>query len=161
MLHPRVPPLVRSLPHVESLSLFRVEESLDETNAREALGLGVANQQPKVLNSMDGVAITPVISEAIPLQLSPTAPVSSKQVNISISSPSAPSATPPKVAQPTPISRFQPPPGRLPSPSVEQTSLPSNSTVPVNVQPASAMASMDEDEEDEEMPGINMDSDSD
>ncbi|KAF8897738.1 rRNA processing/ribosome biogenesis-domain-containing protein [Infundibulicybe gibba] len=41
LLHPRVPPLVRSLPHVGSLSLFHLEESQEETEAREKMGLGV------------------------------------------------------------------------------------------------------------------------
>ncbi|KAJ6490373.1 rRNA processing/ribosome biogenesis-domain-containing protein, partial [Mycena vitilis] len=39
LLHPRLPPLVRSLPYVESLSLFRAEESQEEIDARESLGL--------------------------------------------------------------------------------------------------------------------------
>lgn len=39
LLHPRVPPLVRSLPHVETLSLFRAEESQEEVEARQALEL--------------------------------------------------------------------------------------------------------------------------
>lgn len=39
LLHPRVPPLVRSLPHVEMLSLFREEEGDEELNMRRALGL--------------------------------------------------------------------------------------------------------------------------
>ncbi|KAF9464353.1 rRNA processing/ribosome biogenesis-domain-containing protein [Collybia nuda] len=42
LLHPRVPPLVRALPHVESLSLFRVEASQEETEALRTLGLQTA-----------------------------------------------------------------------------------------------------------------------
>ncbi|KAH9006875.1 rRNA processing/ribosome biogenesis-domain-containing protein, partial [Lactarius hatsudake] len=37
LLHPRVPPLVLALPHVESLCLFRREESLEERELRESL----------------------------------------------------------------------------------------------------------------------------
>ncbi|KAI0335615.1 hypothetical protein GY45DRAFT_1316983 [Cubamyces sp. BRFM 1775] len=44
-LHPRVPPLVRSLPHVEMLSLFRAEESQDETDARAAAGVVVIQER--------------------------------------------------------------------------------------------------------------------
>lgn len=42
LLHPRVPPLVRSLPHVETLSLFPAEEGQEERDARQLLGLSVA-----------------------------------------------------------------------------------------------------------------------
>jgi hypothetical protein len=39
LLHPRVPPLVRSMPHVESLSLFKAEEPQDEAEVLSTLGL--------------------------------------------------------------------------------------------------------------------------
>lgn len=39
MLHPRFPPLVRALPHVESLSLFRAEEGSEEKQTRLEAGL--------------------------------------------------------------------------------------------------------------------------
>lgn len=41
LLHPRVPPLVRSLPHVEMLSLFRAEEGEEEMDVRKRVGLMV------------------------------------------------------------------------------------------------------------------------
>ncbi|KAI0082414.1 hypothetical protein K474DRAFT_1655179 [Panus rudis PR-1116 ss-1] len=41
LLHPRAPPLVRSLPHLESLSLFRAEENQDEIATRKGLMVGV------------------------------------------------------------------------------------------------------------------------
>jgi len=39
LLHPRVPPLVRSMPHVESLSLFKAEEPQDEAEVLSTLEL--------------------------------------------------------------------------------------------------------------------------
>ncbi|KAI0832574.1 rRNA processing/ribosome biogenesis-domain-containing protein [Trametes gibbosa] len=45
LLHPRVPPLVRSLPHVEMLSLFRAEESQEEADARVNIGLGIVDKR--------------------------------------------------------------------------------------------------------------------
>jgi hypothetical protein len=39
LLHPRVPPLVRTMPHVESLSLFKAEEPQDEAEVLSTLGL--------------------------------------------------------------------------------------------------------------------------
>ncbi|THH14397.1 hypothetical protein EW146_g5930 [Bondarzewia mesenterica] len=44
LLHPRAPPLIRPLPHVDSLSLFRAEESNEEIDVREGLGIGVIDQ---------------------------------------------------------------------------------------------------------------------
>ncbi|KAK7060454.1 hypothetical protein VNI00_001219 [Paramarasmius palmivorus] len=41
LLHPRLPPLLRSLPQVEALSLFRTEESEEEKLNRQDLGLEV------------------------------------------------------------------------------------------------------------------------
>ncbi|KAH9045464.1 hypothetical protein EDB85DRAFT_2070270 [Lactarius pseudohatsudake] len=42
LLHPRVPPLVLALPHVESLCLFRREESLEERELRESLRMAIS-----------------------------------------------------------------------------------------------------------------------
>ncbi|KAF9268145.1 hypothetical protein L218DRAFT_892918 [Marasmius fiardii PR-910] len=39
LLHPRLPPLLRSQPQVEAFSLFRTEESEEETAERQRLGL--------------------------------------------------------------------------------------------------------------------------
>ncbi|KAH9077235.1 hypothetical protein EDB83DRAFT_2311797 [Lactarius deliciosus] len=42
LLHPRVPPLVLALPPVESLCLFRREESLEERELRESLHIAIS-----------------------------------------------------------------------------------------------------------------------
>ncbi|KAI9466959.1 hypothetical protein BJY52DRAFT_1141931 [Lactarius psammicola] len=47
LLHPRVPPLVRVLPHVESLCLFRREESLEEQELRESLRIAISPQHDR------------------------------------------------------------------------------------------------------------------
>ncbi|RPD67014.1 hypothetical protein L226DRAFT_477086 [Lentinus tigrinus ALCF2SS1-7] len=44
LLHPRIPPLVRSLPHVEMLSLFRAEEGEEEIDVRNRVGLRVLSE---------------------------------------------------------------------------------------------------------------------
>lgn len=46
-----MPPLVRSLPHVETLSLFRVEEGEEEKSARQALGLATEHDASLPTNS--------------------------------------------------------------------------------------------------------------
>lgn len=67
LLHPRVPPLVRSMPHVESLSLFRAEESQEEIETRRNLKLGM----------MDDVSQPQSTLLAQPAQLQPSMIVSS------------------------------------------------------------------------------------
>lgn len=44
LIHPRAPPLVRSLPHVETLSLYRAEESQEEQETRQALHIGIPGE---------------------------------------------------------------------------------------------------------------------
>lgn len=45
LLHPRLPPLLRSLPHLESLSLFKAEESHEEANVISSLTLKSVQSQ--------------------------------------------------------------------------------------------------------------------
>jgi hypothetical protein len=178
LLHPRVPPLVRSLPHVESLSLFRAEESQEESEAREALDLTTlyqASSHPEQLPSMQDV------------QMEEGTNIPSAQTQSTSPAPPVPQAT---------TSAIIPPPARLPIPAIQQqqihnsisqssTSAPapsnwvppepapalalernvaSNSIVPHSsasgVHPVLVTRSAEE-EEDEEMPAINLDSDSD
>lgn len=42
LLHPRVPPLARALPNIESLCLFRRDESLEERELRESLRIAIS-----------------------------------------------------------------------------------------------------------------------
>lgn len=41
LLHPRAPPIVRSMPPVDALVLCRAEEGIEETQTRETLGLAM------------------------------------------------------------------------------------------------------------------------
>jgi hypothetical protein len=50
LLHPRLPPILQSLPHLESLSLFKAEESHEEANIISSLTVkGVQSQEPEVV----------------------------------------------------------------------------------------------------------------
>lgn len=163
LLHPRVPPLIRSLPHVESLSLFRTEESLDEIDAREALGLGVAEQHLKGSDSTEYDTISHPHSEAMNVQPSSTPASASEGTGIfNKPSPTAQTILQSNFAGPTSTSPLPPPPS-LPSSSLTLSSATSSSIVPATLQPAPVVAPMyeDEDEEDEEVPTIDMSSDSD
>jgi hypothetical protein len=67
LLHPRMPPLVRSMPHVESFSLFKAEEPQDEAEALSTLGLTYLHpSQPQIVQdtSMTGVSMTTDLTTA-------------------------------------------------------------------------------------------------
>lgn len=140
--------MVRSLPHVESLSLFLTEESLEEIDVRETLGLDVADQYSKVSS------YTTDIDVVEPTTIQPP-PTQAKHI--------AESNKPPAIAQPTPQPKATQTtlPSLLPLPSKGRISTASSSTASVTVQLADVIGPMDESEEDEEMPAIDLDSDSD
>lgn len=179
LVHPRVPPLVRALPHVEALALFQAEEGDEEADIRR--GLGVA--------AVDEPMLPPI---AKPIEVSTPVLVAPK--------PSAPIATPLLVAQANEVSALPPSKGSVlfgtaPAPAAAQTMFSTNAVAPAPVPqavatpqheaapvvapgvsqtgPAPAVppsfvpetftyAPMQEDEdEDEPMPSIDVDSDSD
>ncbi|KAG6903450.1 hypothetical protein C0995_005473 [Termitomyces sp. Mi166 len=155
LLHPRVPPLVRSLPHVESLSLFRAEESQEERDVREELGLrGAFPEQSKP------------VEEDIIMEDS-AAPPGTQQVDniqpVSVTKPSLPprlssSTVASTSIKPQPASLIVTTPGAI-EPPRPKPSEPERIPKPVPPQPVATSAQDAED--DEEMPAINMDSDSD
>ncbi|KAJ3813902.1 rRNA processing/ribosome biogenesis-domain-containing protein [Lentinula aff. lateritia] len=51
LIHPRFPPLLRPLPEVDSFALFRSEESSEEAEERQHLGLDVPLAQPKSVSA--------------------------------------------------------------------------------------------------------------
>ncbi|KAJ7781030.1 rRNA processing/ribosome biogenesis-domain-containing protein [Mycena metata] len=147
LLHPRLPPLVRSMPHIESLSLFRAEESQEEIDARESLGLVPSEIEPEP-------DVEPAILDVImadPPTL-PTPPTTNK-------------------IQPVPAS-VEPAAGRPPQ-RTEQAPQPLNDEKMVSipsphprkvvndVPPPVDMPSFVEEETNEEMPAIDLGSDSD
>ncbi|KAG6833947.1 hypothetical protein H0H87_007958 [Tephrocybe sp. NHM501043] len=157
LLHPRVPPLVRSLPHVESLSLFRAEEPQEEADVREEIGLhGALPDQPTNLHEEDVVMHDSIahITQAPPLNhLQP------KTVD------ERPSPAPP-VASPSLVTQQPLGPATMSKASaIEQPQMkppvPKSTPQPVVPPPVQVPVAQEVDDEDEEMPAINMDSDSD
>lgn len=57
LLHPRLPPLLRPLPHVKGLALYRVEEGEEESDLRKYIGLGSPAPSPD--EAMANVPPTP------------------------------------------------------------------------------------------------------
>lgn len=155
LLHPRVPPLLRSLPHVESLSLFRTEESFDEVEVREALGLEYANQHTPGSKATVCVDATMQRSQKQTPPRAPTPTVSEPQN----SNPFVPERS--KETQQT----LRLPPDPLPSSFAEVAHITTTpiSTAPVLIKPPVKVpvVSVADKEEDEEIPSIDMNSDSD
>jgi hypothetical protein len=164
LLHPRVPPLVRSLPHVESLSLFRTEESVEEQGIRESFRIGVIDPPDAVENKG---------AENQPSVLAPAASVSPPRpypnALADVGSPKAPS--------PLPTNRVSSSPPQISSQD-NRISEPDNTPRPVpacEIPPSFMTGNLNASEsrlgvapevtnpaeEDEEMPSIDMGSDSD
>lgn len=191
LLHPRLPPLLRSIPPLDTIVLARADESTEEKNAREALGLASM--------AVDITRVTPEFADAVtPSASSPSTTRIEEQTTTTISRTSAILGLQPQISHVTTASAsiFSPFPhlgpdsdlsqlahdrsqaggafpasqlaelghSLLPEPSLNH---PSGS---VGEQP-SAIGSdiprpptsmlIDDDDDDEEMPTINMESDSD
>ncbi|KAK0191183.1 rRNA processing/ribosome biogenesis-domain-containing protein [Armillaria mellea] len=150
LLHPRVPPLVRSLPHVETLSLFHSEEGTEEARDRELLGLSVLQHQT-----------------SDPVQT--TVATSSPQVDSDQEDRHTHPIPPAKVPLPLPIDTPAPanlgkslPRAELVYVSSKPSYPPTATTtleLPKTFKPTVMIA--DAVEEDQEMPAIDLDSDSD
>ncbi|KAF7798339.1 hypothetical protein EIP86_009560 [Pleurotus ostreatoroseus] len=54
-LHPRVPPLIRALPHVEALALFRAEEGQEENNIRHGLRIGTVDELQRSMHMQETI----------------------------------------------------------------------------------------------------------
>ncbi|KAG6916712.1 hypothetical protein DXG01_005661 [Tephrocybe rancida] len=153
LLHPRVPPLVRSLPHVESLSLFRAEEPQEEADVREELRLqGAFPDQPNVHEEdivMEGSATpqSPPINRIQPMKV---------DVLPSLLPP-LPSTTPSAQAPHVPP-LLTTPANNVEEPRIQPV-VQKSAPKPV-VSQSVAVPVREEEDEDEEMPAINMDSDS-
>ncbi|KIJ70145.1 hypothetical protein HYDPIDRAFT_121614 [Hydnomerulius pinastri MD-312] len=171
LLHPRRPPYVRSLPDVESLSLTFAEESVEETAARRLLG-SMPGHEPH------GEAVTQEYEQttAEPLSAQPhvqappaTVPLPQQpQVSTLFSAVPPPSesrsdADVARSTKPTPAS-FTTPPQTLfpPAPVVVVEPSPPPRSPKAPRAPVTHVAPMVVDEvENDDMPAIDMDSDSD
>lgn len=155
-MHPRVPPLVRSLPHVESLSLFRAEEPQEEIEAREELGLQGAFPDLTTLTTMfpveeDTRMSSPKIKDVALAPSNPPLLLNSSSLLVE------PSALPQDIIRQIsqPLKSSAPPRQELlPTKTPISANLPRSST-PLH----SITAPVEED--DEEMPAIDLESDSD
>ncbi|KAJ7068467.1 hypothetical protein C8F01DRAFT_1208022 [Mycena amicta] len=130
LLHPRLPPLMRSVPGVEALSLYRAEESQEETDLLKSLGL-VSADSPSIEEPAADIVLE-----------SPPPPT----VQRPMPQPVQPPITPPSKNLETVL----PPP---------QSSLPKIAPAPIAT-PVDVPMDVEDTEKNEEMPEIDLDSDS-
>lgn len=98
LLHPRMPPLVRSLPHVETISLFRAEESQEELDTRHMLGLRTADDSacPPFSDTASTLHPPPVLlGDRRQTDGTPDIPAAGTFATTSVSSDNAPHRIPP------------------------------------------------------------------
>lgn len=167
LLHPRGPPLVRSLPHVEALSLFRAEESNEELAARTSLALATTYDANVMDDMIDPTIVTPIPKPApqpVPTHLSMPTP--------KITAPGPISTPSPVLANQKMTSSITTAPtkdsadissaisSRQPTKSLMSSSI-QMELAPPTVEPRIIPMVVDDDEEEEGMPTIDMESDSD
>ncbi|KAF5363543.1 hypothetical protein D9756_000360 [Leucocoprinus leucothites] len=177
LLHPRLPPLIRSTPLTENLTLVFSEESDEEAGLRKSLGLYTTQDEipQRLIEETDGLTILP--SPQLPKS---TAPLSTPAPPKSMSSMIQPAPVPPPlskgkekaIAPPDPIltsmevpskeqltpfhsSVIEAPKPRSSQPPEKNGQLESSSPAPKYTLPA-----VSAEDEDEEMPAIDLDSDS-
>ncbi|KAG1892257.1 rRNA processing/ribosome biogenesis-domain-containing protein [Suillus subluteus] len=167
LLHPRGPPLVRPLPHVEALSLFRAEESNEERAARTSLALATTYDANVMDDMVDPTIVTPTpdpaprpVSTHLPMPtpkitapgpISTPSPVPANQ-KMTSSITTAPTKDSADIS--SAISSRQPTKSLLPS-SIQME------LAPPMVEPRLIPMVVDDDEEEEGMPTLDMESDSD
>ncbi|KAG1755494.1 rRNA processing/ribosome biogenesis-domain-containing protein [Suillus lakei] len=169
LLHPRSPPLVRPLPHVEALSLFRAEESNEELAARTSLALATIYDTAMMDVAADPIAMTPTpepTPQPVPTHLPiPTPNTTPAPISISSPVPASQKMTSSITVAPTKDSADVPlaVPSRQPATSLLPSSSSQMELAPLTVEPRFIPVAVDEEEEEEEegMPTIDMESDSD
>ena len=162
LLHPRVPPLLRSMPHVESLSLFKAEEHQDEAEVLSTLGLtSIHPSQSQVVQQdvsmTDSLMIAPTDNYATQNLRDSTLPLREPKEKLSVIPINLP---PPPTTKPFTMPQATSTIG-LPS-TVALSKMASNNTGgPSTIVPnPDLFLKEDEQDGDEEMPLIDIDSDS-
>ncbi|KAF8165502.1 rRNA processing/ribosome biogenesis-domain-containing protein [Crassisporium funariophilum] len=163
LLHPRVPPLVRSMPHVEALSLFKAEETEEEVELLLTLGLQSTHLHPtpdaqdvlmndqlaSIPQSNAPKTVSPAVEQketpAIPLNIPPAKTLPS-QVTVATSDDAFKPSTITSQLVPHALEYRQAPNKKANEP------IPSSEVIPI--------IAADDEDEDEEMPFIDMASDS-
>ena len=169
LVHPRVPPLVRSMPHLEALSLFKAEQSHEEAEILSSLAMeDINSREPN--NVEQDVAMKDLAGDVSgdqqPTSTTPkTVVVPEPKVDIqppkllSESVHEAPLASPPSPAAESSRPTTNPVPREDQSSTIIVGNTSKSNLTPAN--PPSVVYMVPEaDDEDQEMPLIDMNSDS-
>lgn len=180
LLHPRLPPLITATPLVENLSLVFSEESLEETELRKSLGL--FTMQDRIQQNIDTEMSDPTnpppqstpVSKIIPSPTAPNHSTSSKYdgghlSQIKVATPPEPTPTPVQETAERPSSGSarptitEPPKSQAPKPApqVPQVELSDHLDQGPSIPTNRILDPSVEADEDEEMPAIDLESDSD
>lgn len=171
LLHPRLPPIVRPIPSTNALTLFRVEESEEEAFARKTLGLefaeGLGEHNPADQDTeMQDSFVPPPWPAATTKAAEPVRPTQPSAASFSASNlppASHPEDTTPAPAAPTftpaPFANWKP---TTVVPRATSSAVASTSSAVASTSSAAPprLVSDDEEDEDEEMPTIDLGSDS-
>ncbi|KAE9410119.1 hypothetical protein BT96DRAFT_953314 [Gymnopus androsaceus JB14] len=159
LIHPRLPPLIRPLPNVDSLTLFRSEESTEEVEAREDLGLSNLSTQLPPSPTADVLMAKASERALSPLPSAGSSIVTSTYVAANVAPPVVPHKTrSDPVIPPTVTSTLI---SAKPAPSYPLETEATKPTGAINHVDSAPSGMVDDDDDDEEMPSINIDSDSD
>jgi len=159
LIHPRLPPLIRPLPNVDSLTLFRSEESTEEVEAREDLGLSNLSTQLPPSPTADVLMAKASERALSPLPSAGSSIVTSTYVAANVAPPVVPHKTrSDPVIPPTVTSTLI---SVKPTPSYSLETEATKPTGAINHVDSALSGMVDDDDDDEEMPSINIDSDSD
>ncbi|KAF8842739.1 hypothetical protein BDN67DRAFT_965401 [Paxillus ammoniavirescens] len=166
LLHPRRPPFVRTLPFVESISLSSAEESAEEAASRRLLGLTPGHEEIGASSSERSMGAEQVSPQ--PTAQNQQTPVSAPQQQVSPISIELPPKSDPvgnlRLTEPSAASLVPRPQALLPPAPTNPLNpisppLPSQKAPAANITHVAPMV-VDEDD-NEEMPAIDLDSDSD
>ncbi|KAF9534746.1 rRNA processing/ribosome biogenesis-domain-containing protein [Crepidotus variabilis] len=158
LVHPRLPPLVRALPQLEALSLFKAEESREEAGILSAIAVDSRMEAPTPLQAEDVSMV-----DSIP-QMALNMAIGSKALfpDVSPPQPDTQSSSSPLVQPQSAQTTQAPPIGPFIPSTVSAEKKNDSPAIPAHAESKNMPAASypTEGEDDEEMPGINIDSDS-
>jgi hypothetical protein len=180
VLHARLPPVVRPIPSVSAISLFQAEESQEETDARQMLGSSVRGTELNQISTgqhdvdmaepLRAARIEPAHAPPPPhpsfgvAQRSP-APIATEPLRAGLVDPMvAAPVVPPASQQIEPVgdeeAHVAPAPSKSAGPTIPRPAAPPQKVKEPAVHPMVPIIPDDEDTEDQEMPAIDLASDS-
>lgn len=171
LLHPRLPPLLRSLPPIEAVSLFRTASAKEDRAVRDTLGMGtIEDVQPETTTTATTGSVMTIAHVSSDASGAPAQPESPRVAPPTPASAPAPSLAPAAASVVAPVATRQTPQPSFLGTSTAPPFVPSKASILTQQIATVASTSrgqsgatnyQDSDGESEEMPEIDMRSDSD